>query len=160
MGDSSVPRGDTLSTPCPFCVEEGGVSGPRVPACTSQGSVRREPGVLALLRRGLQQTPGHPASLGCWAWVQPTSWALVAAMLARPGFPRAPLFQTTLRARAAPRTIRGRCQATPGGQAGSADVQAPLRPQAQRAAAHREHGRRRGSREVAQRQEGHRLCRF
>lgn len=90
----------------------------------------------------------------CWSWALPTSRARASTRLTCPGCPWAPLFQTTLRLCAASRTVRSRGQATPGGQAGSADVQAPFRPQARRVAAHREHGLCCGRPGAAQRQEG------
>lgn len=94
----------------------------------------------------------------CWSWALPTSRARASTRLTCPGCPWAPLFQTTLRLCAASRTVRSRGQATPGGQAGSADVQAPFRPQARRAAAHREHGLCCGRPGAAQRQEGRCSC--
>lgn len=157
------------SIPCLFHVEDMGA----LPASLLQTPEALD-GQAAHTHSRPQSLPSEPSSgprscpvlvwalptgnQACWSWALPTSRERASTRLTCPGCPRAPLFQTTLRLCAASRTVRSRGQATPGGQAGSADVQAPLRPQARRAAAHREHGLCCGRPGAAQRQEGRCSC--
>lgn len=68
--------------------------------------------------------------------------------------PCGPPFQAALRSGAAPRAFGSRGQAPAGGQARPPAVQAALPAQAPGAAAHREHGLRRGGQDLPQGQEG------
>lgn len=121
---------------------------------------------------GLHQDSAHP-TWETWG-LSPRGPVVSRALLGHRWVPQAPhpagwppgpcvaltcvpaaLCQAALPEGAAAGAVGGGGEAAAGGPAGAAALQAPLRPQARRAAAHRQHGLRPGRQDRLQGQEGH-----
>lgn len=133
-----------------------------------QGSRLLPPGLPGLCLEGIQ-CPAPAVEGSSRRWPASASWATGSLALALQGpgcsqagppghSPRGSVFQTAPHQRAPPRAVRRGGPKTARSQGDSPDVQTPLPPQAQWAAADREHGLCGGSQNLVPRQEGQRCC--